>query len=254
MRWRGLLWFAPVLAAGLGMIFVAAAAMTPWHTDSDAYFAGLNAIRDGLYDGGGYDFARASAAFHDLQDRYATPKWLFADIGYSLLAWAALLMMVVWAAIIRGEGALTRSTRRFWPVAGFTLLALALLLLSLVADALHGMGREQVPEWGDSVGVVYMAATAAVMFFVPLILLLALSPLLPVTRAGASIFRLPRLRGRDIAVTVLYAGPCLVAVLFLFGFGQPGGWAVSPLGAILLWLFLNARALWIGPDEPPPAP
>ena len=81
-RLMRLLAIMAILLAVLGGVSIYHAAVTPWHTDSDAYFAGLKAINTRLYANEDMDFEAASQAFHTLQDDYRTPKWLYADLGY----------------------------------------------------------------------------------------------------------------------------------------------------------------------------
>jgi hypothetical protein len=38
-------------------------------------------------------------------------------------------------------------------------------------------------------------------------------------------------------------------VFLLTSVASRGGWALAPAGLMLLWLFLNGRALWIAPKE-----
>ncbi|MFC7380435.1 hypothetical protein [Brevundimonas sp. GCM10030266] len=73
----------------IGAGLLAVAATTPWHTDSDAYFAGLGAIREGLYSETP-DFSAASEAFKELQSQYRTSKWVWADFGYAAAAGSRL--------------------------------------------------------------------------------------------------------------------------------------------------------------------
>ena len=49
----------------------------------------------------------------------------------------------------------------------------------------------------------------------------------------------------SIAANVAYALPLAFAVFLMTSLASRGGWALAPAGLMLLWLFLNGRALWI---------
>ena len=172
-----LVWAALLLAV-LGAGLVAMAATTPWHTDADAYFEGLKSIRASLYDDragpGGMDaFDRASRDFHALQDRYATLKWLYADLGYAAVAWSLLLYV---AATVGW-----RPTRRATVVLPVSLAAVALLVIGLIAAAFQSLGRGQIPDWADTLAIPLVGAIGAGIVLLPLVLALALAPTRPRT-------------------------------------------------------------------------
>jgi hypothetical protein len=51
----------------------------------------------------------------------------------------------------------------------------------------------------------------------------------------------------SIAANVVYGLPLAFAVFLMTSIASRGGWALAPAGLMLLWLFLNGRALWIAP-------
>lgn len=255
--WSDGLWLAgaALVLVILGAGLVAIAAATPWHTNSDAYFAGLNAIRSRLYETNGtLDFDAASDAFHALQDQYRTLKWLYADLGYSALAWGVLALVV---AFFRSGGGGRMTTRSGLLVSLATLAGLGLLLTGLMASGLQPMGREQIPEWADSFAIVLFGALALTAVIAPVVLALALWPAAFTRREPASLFAA---RGRgwltSVVITVVYLLPIAGAAVLLISVGQTAGWAASTGGALLLWSLLNARAIWLGPsadrDQPLP--
>ncbi|EJL35476.1 hypothetical protein PMI01_01309, partial [Caulobacter sp. AP07] len=56
---------------------------------------------------------------------------------------------------------------------------------------------------------------------------------------------------RASMANLVYVLPLAFAVFLLTSLASRGGWALAPAGLLLLWLFLNARALWIAPKEEP---
>lgn len=235
----------------LGGGLIAIATTTSWHTDAEAYFEGLSRIRAGLYSGTGEpvgmdSFDRASRDFHALQDRYETSKWLYADLGYAAMAWALLLIVV--AAINPTLGA----DRRWRVVVPASLTAVALTVVGVAASAFHLSGRRQLPEWSDTLAIPLMGAAGLGVFLLPVVLCLALAPLVFTRRAPVGLWSV---RGRGwgtaIPVSLIYLGPALLGALAFATIPEAGGWAISTGGAILLWLMLNARAVWLGHREGP---
>ncbi|HYC97003.1 hypothetical protein [Brevundimonas sp.] len=230
-----------VLGGGL----IAMAATTPWHTDANAYFEGLKGIRESLYDdtggtGGMDSFDRASRDFHALQDRYETPKWLYADLGYAAMAWSLLL----YVAAVGGW----RATRRVTVVVP---LSLALLVTGLFASAFQAVGREQVPEWADTLAIPLMGAVGVGIVLLPVVLALALAPILFTRRDPVVLWSVVGRRwGTSLVVSLMYLAPAGLAVLAVLVAWQTGGWAISTGGAVMLWLLLNARAIWLGRSTP----
>lgn len=219
---------------------------TPWHTDAEAYFEGLTRIRAGLYGGAegslGMDsFDRASRDFHALQDRYGTSKWLYADLGYAALAWALLLAV---AGVVNPT---LSAVRRWLVVVPASLAAVVLTVVGVAASALHLSGRQQLPEWSDTLAIPLMGAAGLGVLLLPVVLSLTLAPLIFTRRKPASLWSL---RGRGwgaaILISLIYSGPIVLGALALATIPEAGGWAISTGGAILFWLMLNARAVWLG--------
>lgn len=239
---------AALVLAVLGGGLIAMAAATPWHTDADAYFEGLKGIRASLYDnmGGsvGMDsFDRASRDFHALQDRYETPKWLYADLGYAAVAWSMLLYV---AAVVGW-----RPTRKATAVVSVSLAAVALLVTGLIASAFQTFGRQQIPDWADTLAIPLMGAVGAGIVLLPLVLVLALAPILFTRRNPVDLWSVVgRGWATSLVVSLIYLAPAALGVLAVLVAWQTGGWAISTGGAILLWLMLNARATWLGRATP----
>jgi len=239
-------WLATValLLAVLGAGLIAMAAATPWHTDADAYFEGLNGIRASLYDDVDEpdrmdSFDRASRDFHALQDRYETPKWLYADFGYAALAWSLLLYLVATVGL--------RPTRRATVVVPVSLTAVGLLVVGSCASAFQSFGRQQLPEWADTLAIPLMGAIGIGIILLPLVLALALAPILFTRRVPVVLWSVAgRGWGTSLVVSLIYLAPAVLAALAVLVAWQTGGWAISTGGAVLLWLLLNARAIWLG--------
>jgi hypothetical protein len=189
------------------------------------------------------DYDRASDAFFALQDRYRTPKWFYADLGYSALAWAAVLSLV--GAFRRGGGK-ALSTRRLFPVLGATALGLALLAVGLLAGPLQSIGRDQVPWWADSYGLVIFSTVATMAILTPVVAVLTLSPILLTRRRPAPLLSLGIGWLGGFVVGLVYLAPLFATALLVATVAEPGGWATSTAGGLLFWLLLNARAIWLG--------
>tara|TARA_R110001606_G_scaffold71247_1_gene163033 strand:+ start:31579 stop:32376 length:798 start_codon:yes stop_codon:yes gene_type:complete len=231
-----------LLAAGVGLVGLAA--ITPWHTDSDAYFAGLAAIQRGLSEVEGASYQVASAAFHALQDQYRTLKWVYADFGYSALAWGVLFLG---GAAARWSHKGPMSSRSGILVSMVTLAGLGLLFTGLLASSLQLYHREQLPPWADTLGIPLFGAVATIVVLGPVIAVLTLSPVLFTRRRPAPLFSV---RGRgwltSIIVSLIYLLPLAGAVVLLLSVAETGGWAASIAGVLLGWALLNARATWLG--------
>jgi hypothetical protein len=222
-----------LLLAGAVLLWLAAT--TPWHTDSRAYFAELAALRARLYmrEPSMADFKAATAAFLALQDKYATRKWLYADMAYASLSLG--LFAAVVAGLVARFGRSLLSTQRNAPVViGVTLLALAATLTGLWADPWHRFYREQLPEWSDTLAI---PLAGAVIAMIPISLISALL-----------VFTRPPHWPATVA-NLIYGLPLAFAAFLVSSFASRGGWALVPGGLMLLWLLLNARALWIAPKE-----
>lgn len=240
-----------LLAAGGLFLWLAAA--TPWHSDSKAYFAELHALRGLLYFGEPQlaDFKQATARFGALQAKYATHKWLYADLAYSCLSLAAFAAVV--AGLVARFGArLLRTQGGVLIVLGVTLLALVATLAGLAADPLHRMYREQLPEWSDAIAIPLAGAVVAMIPIALVTLVLVVAPLIARRGARGPLLVLSRApHWRASTANLVYVLPLAFAVFLLTSFASRGGWALAPAGLLLLWLFLNARALWIASKDEP---
>jgi hypothetical protein len=246
-------WFWPtaLLLLVAGGLLLAMAQATPLYTDAEAYRTAVDAVRADLYAGDPAvaDYHRASDAFFALQDRYRTQKWLYADLGYAALAWAALL------TLLSANQRPLRASRRFIVVIPAALAAVGLLGLGAVSSTIQPFGREQLPEWSDTLALPLMGTVFLAVLLLPIVLVLSLTPLVLTRRSPASFWSV---RGRGwrtaVLVTLIYLPPVGLALASVALFWQTGGWAVSAGGAILLWLMLNARAVWLGRRPDPPLP
>ncbi len=243
-----------LLSLGLllaGAVLLGLAAITPWHTDSNAYFAELQRIRATLYFGqpSAEDFRQATLRFNSLQARYATHKWLYADLGYACLTLAACAG-IVGALAVRCEVRLLRTQKNAWILLGVSVLALAATLVGLAADPLHRFYREQLPEWADTLNIPLAGAVVAMIPLATITLLLVVPPLILRRRASGSLLVFTRPpHWPSILANAIYGLPLAFAVFLVSSLASRGGWALAPAGLMLLWLFLNARALWIAPKE-----
>lgn len=240
---EGLLIIAGLLVLiGAGLLALAAA--TPSHTDANAYFTGLSAIRQRLYVDQ-ISFDAASDAFHDLQRRYRTAKWLWADYGYVAVAWGVLAGLT---GLFRPDRAAPLSTRRWWVILGATGLGLVSLYVGLLAASLQPMMRQQIPEWADAVAIPMYAATAMMVVLSPVVLVFALAPLIFIRRPPAPLWTLGTRRGSALVVSLIYLLPIAFSLFLITSLAAgPGGWAISVSGALLTWTMLNARAIWLAP-------
>lgn len=242
-----------LLSVGLllaGVALLSLAAITPWHTDSKAYFAELQRIRATLYFGqpSAEDFRQATARFNALQTRYATHKWLYADLGYACLTLAACAGIV--AALTARFGArLLRTQKNAWILLGVSVLALVATLTGLAADPLHRFYREQLPEWADTLNLPLAGAVVAMIPLTTITLLLVAPPLVLRRKANGPLLAFTRPpHWPAILANAVYGLPLAFAVFLVSSVASRGGWALAPAGLLLLWLFLNARALWIAPN------
>jgi hypothetical protein len=242
-----------VLASGIlllaGVALLGLAAITPWHTDSDAYFGALQRIRATLYFGqpSTEDLRQATLRFNALQVRYATHKWLYADLGYACLT-LGVCVGVVAALAARFGARLLRTQRNALIVLGVTVLALVGTLAGLAADPLHQFYREQLPEWSDALEIPLAGALVAMIPLTTITLLLVVPPLILRRRASGPLLVFTRPpHWPSILANAVYGLPLAFAVFLVTSLASRGGWALAPAGLLLLWLFLNARALWIAP-------
>ena len=236
-----------LLLAGAVLLWLAAA--TPWHTDSHAYFAELQRLRATLYFGqpDAETFKRATVRFAALQTQYATRKWLYADLAYACFSLGACAAIVA-GLVMRFGARLLRTQKSVLVVGGVTVLALAATLAGLAADPLHRFYREQLPEWSDALEIPLAGALVAMIPIATITLLLVVPPLIFRRRANGPLLVFTRPpHWPSIAANVVYALPLAFAAFLLSSFASRGGWALAPAGLLLLWLFLNGRALWIAP-------
>lgn len=232
-----------------GVILLWLAAVTPWHSDSNAYLAALRRLRATLYFGqpDAEAFKAATARFAALQAQYATRKWLYADLAYACFGLGACAVVVTGLAM-RFGARLLRTQKSAWVVLSVTLLALVATLAGLAADPLHRFYREQLPEWSDTLEIPLAGALVAMIPIATITLLLVLPPLIVRRRASGPLLVFTRPpHWPSIAANAVYALPLAFAVFLLTSFASRGGWALAPAGLMLLWLFLNGRALWIAP-------
>ena len=85
-----------IAGVGLGIVgfgLLVIAKLTPRYTDAKAYFAKLNEMPRG-------ETGDSHAFFANLE-RFQTHKWLYADLGYLLVAWAILLLVLIPTALKR---------------------------------------------------------------------------------------------------------------------------------------------------------
>lgn len=238
-----------VIKLVLGAALLWLAATTPWHSDSNAYFAELQRLRATLYFGqpDAETFKHATARFGALQTQYATRKWLYADLAYAALSLGAC-MVVVAAFAARFGARLLRTQKSAVVVLSVTLLALAATLAGLAADPLHRYYREQLPEW-FALEIPLAGALVAMIPIATVTLLLVVPPLILRRRASGPLLVFTRPpHWPAIVANTFYALPLAFAVFLLTSFASRGGWALAPAGLMLLWLFLNGRALWIAPQ------
>lgn len=232
-----------------GGVLLWLAAITPWHTDSNAYFGQLQRLRAVLYFGqpSAEDFKQATARFGALQVQYATRKWLYADIGYACLTLAACAGVI--AALVARFGARLRRTQKSAVIVlAVTVLALVATLTGLAADPLHRFYREQLPEWSDTLEIPLAGAIVAMIPLTAITLLLVVPPLVLRRRVSGPLLVFTRPpHWPSILVNFVYGLPLAFAAFLVSSFASRGGWALAPAGLMLLWLFLNARALWIAP-------
>lgn len=236
-----------LLLAGAVLLWLAAT--TPWHTDSNAYFAALQRLRATLYfaEPDAETLKHASARFSALQAQYATRKWLYADAAYACFSLGACAAIAA-ALVARFGDRLLRTQKSALIVLGVTLLALVATLAGLAADPLHRFYREQLPEWSDALEIPLAGALVAMIPIATITLLLVLPPLIARRRASGPVLVFTRPpHWPSIVANAVYALPLAFAVFLITSFASRGGWVLAPAGLLLLWLFLNARALWIAP-------
>jgi hypothetical protein len=241
-----------LLSLGLllaGAVLLGLAAITPWHTDSGAYFSGLQKLRATLYFGqpDTQTFKAATLRFGALQAQYATRKWFYADLGYACLG-LAVCAGIVACLVLKFGARLLKTQTSVLVVGGVTLLALIETLFGLAADPIHRFYREQLPEWSDTLEIPLAGAVVAMIPLTTITLLLVVPPLILRRRVSGPLLVFTRPpHWPSILANAVYGLPLAFAAFLVSSLASRGGWALAPAGLLLLWLFLNARALWIAP-------
>ena len=238
-----------LLLAGAVLLWLAA--VTPWHSDSKAYFADLQRLRAVLYFGqpDAETLKQATARFSALQTQYATRKWLYADLAYACFS-LGVCAVILAALAMRFGARLVRTQANALVVGGLTLMGLAATLAGLAADPLHRFYREQLPEWSDAIEIPLAGALVAMIPLATITLLLVVPPLIFRRRAAGPLLVFTRPpHWPSIVANAVYALPLAFAVFLMTSFASRGGWALAPAGLMLMWLFLNARARWIAPTK-----
>jgi len=246
-----------LVIAGIGFVF--AAAETPWHSDSDAYFAELAAIERAYYGPppdpdtpfvrreGEINHEEASRRFHANQERFRTKKWLYADLGYSAVTWAALIG--AWL-LARASHPLERTPRLRALV---MVVALGLSAgVALFASVMHAMGRQQLPHWADSVGIPLMGIVPITLAALVFGIVIALPVWLRRNDEAPRQLIWPRPNWKSSLVTLLYLPVVAMGALAISSAWSEAGWAGSLLGFFLIWLAVESRAAALSPSNPKP--
>lgn len=241
-----MLWGLTGLMVLAGAALVVLSALTPVYTDPAAYEHAQEAVRQSVYGAATPDYDAATRAFYDVLDRFETRKWLYADLGASLLAWSGLVAVAL--TVVRATAG-RLATRRTAIVVSATALALGLLWGGLVSSPMTLFDRYQLPEWSDTIGIPIYGATIAVMMLTPLVAALVLPPLFLRRAAPEGLLRSGRGRAATVAATLIYLPPVGCAVYLLAAVVEPGGWLMSTAAWLLIWVQLNARALWLAPPR-----
>jgi hypothetical protein len=249
MRNRNVVLAAAFLVlAGLALVLLAK--FTPWHSSEEFYdlrdALEARAFDDQKPDRPDYDVL--SQEFHALERRYGTNKWLYADVGYLLVALS--LMTAILGVFGQSIGVIFRSTHHRVLVVGLFVVAYAGFFLGMMASAVHDIGRYQVPMWADSLGIPFAAAVfGAQMLALPTALFM-LWPLARPKTIGLSLawFNRKQIVGSTLA-TMIYGvtgvGLMLMAVSSAL---SSGSWLLTPSLLIMGWLALNDRVLLIAPE------
>jgi hypothetical protein len=219
-----------LMLSAIGLLVLAK--YTPWHTDSNAYFANLSYAE------------MDQKTFYANLHRYETHKWLYADLGYAAAAWSVALWALWMIVNIYGWHAIVKTNTDLRVVMGLTLVACVLMLAGLTGQSLQQMGRWQVPDGSTGPMNAGIMFGAEVMLIGTLVFLAAnIAPLFWRPVSGQSLFP-TRPIGRGLIVSVLYAPflllPCFLLLASFYG---PGGWGMSVGAVIAIWLILNARSL-----------
>jgi hypothetical protein len=192
-----------------------------------------------------------SHAFFANLERFQTHKWLYADLGYLLVAWAILLLVLSPTVDRIGIRPLWRTSGKMWPRLLLTLFGRGRLWVGLLASVVQPYWRGQIPNWADSLGIPFMAIDKLMTFAVPFFLAMVAIPAVTCPLPGQPVFVLTRPPHWPAILATAVYGPFIVlaAVLSLDAIAV-GGWALSPAGVILGWVLLGARASLIGEKRP----
>jgi hypothetical protein len=243
MTLRRGLWGLVALLVGVGVGLLVLSAFTPVYTDPVGYERAQDAVRE-AYNSGAMGHEAATTQFFAVLDRFETRKWIWLDAGASALAWAGLVALALIATRFAG-GQMT--TRRFVVVLPVTALALGALFVGLVMTAFLPFDRVQLPEWSDTLAIPIMSAVSLVMLLTPIIGLYVIPPLFRRRAAPAGLLRPGRGWTATVLTTLIYLPPLALALFLLVGALDPGGWVLTVAAGLLIWLLLNARALWLAP-------
>ena len=227
----------PLLVAGIVLMLAACgllalAKYTPWHTDSNAYFAGLVTAESD------------AKAFYANLHRFETHKWLYADLGYAAAAWSGAILGLSMLVDVHGWRVLTTTNANPRAIVAMTLAACALVLAGLIGQGLQQIGRWEV--YDGSIGPMnFGAAVITVGMVLGTLIFLAANfvPLVWKPVAGGRLCPTKPI-GPILIFSLLYAPFLLLpGYLLVASFFGPGGWGMSIGAVIAIWLILNAHAL-----------
>jgi hypothetical protein len=250
----------PIALATAGMLLVFMGIMTPVHSNEAAYQSAVAGLTARAMNASADATQPLSDAFFAAGDTYGTVKWPVLDTGYSLLAWAVFMAILQAATRGRSLSAILPPSRRWTWLLGLSLLGLIVLAVAVYDSRMRLLGRGQLPWWADSVIISMAELWFLLILASPFVVALAVGPVLSRRAAPASILVLSGdSMGRNAVGGLVYALPVLFSAYLATQVFQPGGWATSTGGVVLLWLFLNGRALLVGPPplssvEPAMAP
>lgn len=242
---RGLWGLAAILAV-VGVGLVTLSIFTPVYTDPEGYERAQDGIRAAYYSGA-MEHETATTQFFTVLDRFETRKWTWLDAGASALAWAGLVATALIVTRLSG-GRLT--TRRFVVVLPVMALALGALFVGLMMSALLPFNRVQLPEWSDTLAIPIMSSVSLVLLLTPVIGLYVIPPLFRRRAVPQGLIRSGRGWLATFLTTLIYLPPLALAVFLFVGALDPGGWVLTVAAGLLIWLLINARALWLAPTVP----
>lgn len=228
----------------VGGVLLTLSEITPAYTDVPAYERAMDAVRQGYFSGAVTNHDAATDAFYAVLDRFETWKWRYADFGLSAISWAVLAAFVL--TLLRFTGG-RATTRRAGIVLPAVVVALLLMFLGLAAGPVLLYSRDQLPAWSDTIAIPIFSSAIAVTLLAPIVGLFVIPPLFLTRGIPVGLVRSGRGWGATLVVTLIYLVPLAAAAFFLSIAVEAGGW-LSSLGVwLLVWLLLNARALWLAP-------